>query len=97
MRLQSNAGSGQRSQGGQGGTGAGLQLPAQGLGLVGGVAGLLLQLELASVPVPVPATPVPVPPFGDAGNIRDFNIYKSASVEGIFAEVIPLMEPPVKL
>ena len=44
----------------------------------------------------MPAAPVPVP-TGPAGNIRDFNIYKSASLAGMFDEVIPLLESKSKL
>ena len=62
-RLQSKAGSGQRSQGGHGGTGAGFPVvcPEQGLGpVVAPVPVFVL------APAPVPAfgpVPVPVPAF----------------------------------
>ena len=73
-RLQSKSGSGHRSHGGQGGTGAGLQLlHCEGLGL------LYSLFALAAAPGGLLGGTIPV-----------FNIYKSSSPDGTFPCAVAL-------
>ena len=65
--MQSNEGSGQRSQGGQGGTAAGLQPPCAGLGFT-----LLYASKSGLEPKPVF---VLLPAGLDGGGYSDFNTY----------------------